>query len=187
MEERVRQFNEDARKSTMQTANKGKAIKEIERLRRFLHTNQNFRFTEADKNNLYSAIEAYRSMFSSPSTWQGLGTSSPALPLLEDALKLPFTVFTTKQKQKFLKWYDELNAKEASASAQPQREKEMRYQVVDVEKNNISLMDPDSGEVQDLSWTGCPPEEKKKIVAAFEEGNDAFVVVRGDTVIRCDC
>lgn len=57
MEERVRQFNEDARKSTMQTANKGKAIKEIERLRRFLHTNQNFRFTEADKNNLYSAIE----------------------------------------------------------------------------------------------------------------------------------
>ncbi|ELR18852.1 uncharacterized protein ACA1_167120 [Acanthamoeba castellanii str. Neff] len=55
----------------MQTANKGKAIKEIERLRRFLHTNQNFRFTEADKNNLYSAIEAYRSMFSSPSSWQG--------------------------------------------------------------------------------------------------------------------
>jgi hypothetical protein len=41
--------------------------------------------------------------------------------------------------------------------------------------------------VPDLSWTGCPPEEKKKIVAAFEEGNDAFVVVRGDTVIRCDC
>src|SRR3989344_4162222 len=62
MEERVRQFNEDARKSTTQTANKGKAIKEIERLRRVLHTNQNYRFTEADKNNLYSAIEV------SPST-----------------------------------------------------------------------------------------------------------------------
>lgn len=89
----MRQFNEDARKSTLQTANKGKAIKEIERLRRFLHTNQNYRFTEADKNNLYSAIEValppasiifiatshlvalvvqvYRSMFSSPSSWQG--------------------------------------------------------------------------------------------------------------------
>ena len=106
-----------------------------------------------------------------------MGTSSPALPLLEDALKLPFTVFTTKQKQKFLKWYDELNAKEAAASAQPQREKvtnashsraicaghslthsltgvivkEMRYQVVDVEKNNISLMDLDSGEVQGMA------------------------------------
>jgi hypothetical protein len=34
--------------------------------------------------------------------------------------------------------------------------KEMRYQVVDVEKNNISLMDPDSGEVQGMARITTP-------------------------------
>lgn len=86
-------------------------------LRKFIHNNQEHRFPDSAKAQLFSTVERYLNMFdrAEPSREEEgeeedeIGAQEKkvsALPLIEDALKV--NIFTAKQKQKMLKWLEEL-------------------------------------------------------------------------------
>ncbi|KAI8924616.1 hypothetical protein BC831DRAFT_385623, partial [Entophlyctis helioformis] len=84
-----------------------KAVKAMRLLQRFMFRNQEYRFTDKDKARLFGAVEAYFTLLHrSSGTGRSAGTGESALPLIEDALKVPF--FTAKQKTAMLRWHEEL-------------------------------------------------------------------------------
>lgn len=61
MEQRVLQFHTDASEMRKAKAT-AKAIKEIAKLRKFLHKNQGHSFSEREKSHLFAAIEVKKIM-----------------------------------------------------------------------------------------------------------------------------
>ncbi|KAI8642412.1 hypothetical protein BD408DRAFT_451688 [Parasitella parasitica] len=104
MEQRIQQFHDDTKGiSKPPTA---KTVKQMNTLKKFIFKNQDYRFSDKEKNKLFACIEAYFTVFDR----SGLTDRVSAFPLIEDSLKVP--CFTTKQKNQLLKWYDEILAKE---------------------------------------------------------------------------
>lgn len=99
MDERAKQFKEAA--ETKLTG--GALVKEIASLRRFLFRNQEHRFAKSAQNSLYMAILAHHA--NSGALVPASSGEPPVLQLLDDALKMPFTVFTSSQKDKLLQLY----------------------------------------------------------------------------------
>jgi hypothetical protein len=77
------------------------AVKEIGKLRKFLHKNQQYRFAVAEQTKLMLTIGLYKAV---PYLREA------STELIGDALKMPFTVFTAKQKQTLVKWLDEVRS-----------------------------------------------------------------------------
>jgi hypothetical protein len=99
LESRCLQFHEVACTGSKPPA------KEIATLRKFLHKNQQQRFTDKAVARLFDTIHLYAGK-------QDV-SSDLKESLLEDALKLPHTVFSTKQKMKMLKMLEDLRGKDA--------------------------------------------------------------------------
>ena len=78
-------------------------VKEIATLRKFLHKNQDQRFTDKGVSRLFDTIQIYvhKDDGNAPAVDNDLKAE-----LLEDALKMPFTVFSTKQKKSMIKWLE---------------------------------------------------------------------------------
>ncbi len=74
---------------------------EIQRLKKFLYKNQNYKFKDNEKTKLFNSIEFYVS-----SCKEKTELKDHVFSLLEDALAMPFTVFSTSQKNKMLKWFE---------------------------------------------------------------------------------
>jgi len=66
---------------------------------------------------------------------------------LEDTLKMPFTVFTTKQKQKFLKWLEELRGGDGSSEKKTVGQEEEILSIIELEDNRLSLMQDETGDI----------------------------------------
>ncbi|KYQ93277.1 hypothetical protein DLAC_05936 [Tieghemostelium lacteum] len=107
IEQRVKQFYDEAVKINNNTLPITKANKEITTLRKFIHNNQNFNFHEREKAKIFSTIEIYFSICNRKNKVGGDNEKSTlsAQNLIEDSLKVP--LFTTKQKKTMLKWYEE--------------------------------------------------------------------------------
>lgn len=93
-------------------------IKEVNTLRKFLFKNQEYRFTEREKTKLFIAVQSH---VSNPAARQASygksdGEECTAFKLLEDALKMPFSVFSTAHKKAMLKWYAEILGAEGAAA-----------------------------------------------------------------------
>jgi Eukaryotic elongation factor 5A hypusine, DNA-binding OB fold len=140
LEDRCVMFHEAA----MGTGKTKGAAKEIATLRKFLHKNQTQRFTDKATSRLFDTIQIYAT--------GGKGESAPAVSLedreglLEDALKMPFTVFSTKQKKTMLKWIEEIRGVSGGSSKTESSSKLTTLTVIDLENNQLSLMHEDSGE-----------------------------------------
>ncbi|EPB82004.1 hypothetical protein HMPREF1544_11283 [Mucor circinelloides 1006PhL] len=104
MEQRIQQFHDDTK--TIPKPPTAKTVKQMNTLKKFIFKNQDYRFSDKEKNKLFACIEAYFTAFDR----SGLTDKVSAFPLIEDSLKVP--CFTTKQKSQLLKWYDEILAKE---------------------------------------------------------------------------
>lgn len=100
MDERCAQFAQDAARRR-----DGKTPKEIARLQKFLFNNQDFRFTSGAQQHLFNAVGSHVAAYGSLPPGD---ETAPALALVEDALKMPFTVFTTSHKRTMMKWLDKL-------------------------------------------------------------------------------
>ncbi|CAO3658859.1 unnamed protein product [Rhizopus stolonifer] len=103
MEQRIQQFHHDTK--AIPKPPTAKTLKQMNTLKKFIFKNQDFRFSDKEKNKLFACIEAYFTVFDRSEL-----TEQSAFPLIEDALKVP--CFTTKQKSQLLKWYDEILGKE---------------------------------------------------------------------------
>ncbi|KAF6260045.1 hypothetical protein COO60DRAFT_929727 [Scenedesmus sp. NREL 46B-D3] len=142
MEARSEQFHTDA-----QRIKDKNTAKDIDKLRKFLFKNQSYRFTDREQSHLFQAIQLYVTMYTNNPE-----PDSPALNLVEDALKMPFTVFTTSQKKSMLKWLDRLNRSEAEAdgeAAAGDEQQQQQYSVLDVtsdmaEVSGINTGSPDA-------------------------------------------
>ncbi|CAO3632647.1 unnamed protein product [Cunninghamella blakesleeana] len=116
MEQRIQKFHNDTK--TITTPPSAKTIKQMTTLKKFIYKNQDYKFTDKEKNKLFACIEAYFSAFDRSTTTTSENTVS-AFPLIEDALKVP--CFTTKQKSQLLKWYDEILAKQEGGDTKPKK------------------------------------------------------------------
>lgn len=163
LEERCQQFHEVAVKLTNNdqsvTTNSKNTIKEINKLVKFLHKNQNQdRFTEKARSRLVDTIALYRAYV------------PHSITLLEDALKMPYTVFSTKQKKTLLKWLEEIKGKEdgggvkVGQSSTQNSQSLVTLNVMDWDKDelkkneastnplsSLSFLDPMTGEVYEKS------------------------------------
>uniref|UniRef100_A0A383WFS1 Translation initiation factor 5A C-terminal domain-containing protein n=1 Tax=Tetradesmus obliquus TaxID=3088 RepID=A0A383WFS1_TETOB len=168
MEARTEQFHTDAQRPKDKNT-----AKDIDKLRKFLFKNQAYRFTDRDQSHLFQAIQLYVTMYSSSPE-----PDSPALNLVEDALKLPFTVFTTGQKKSMLKWLDRLNGLEAAAAAGGKAasgtEQQQQYSVLDVTSDVAEVMN-DEGETQQVQLAVCDPELVEALRRAFQAEQEVLV------------
>ncbi|KAF7723671.1 hypothetical protein EC973_001762 [Apophysomyces ossiformis] len=105
MEQRVQQFHDDTKNIPKPPT--AKTVKQMNTLRKFIFKNQDYRFSDKEKNKLFACIEVYFTVFDRTASE---ASNVSAFPLIEDALKVP--CFTTKQKSQLLKWYDEILAKQ---------------------------------------------------------------------------
>mmetsp|Transcript_12043 Transcript_12043/g.15703 ORF Transcript_12043/g.15703 Transcript_12043/m.15703 type:complete len:184 (-) Transcript_12043:33-584(-) len=109
--------------------------KEIATLRKFLHKNQDQRFTDKAVSRVFDTVQIYVCNADiSIELKEGL---------LEDCLKMPFTVFSTKQKQKMIKMLQGLRN---------DQQEELKdddviclLSVLDLDGDDLSLLDEISG------------------------------------------
>lgn len=111
---------------------------------------------------------------------------NPALGLLEDALKMPFTVFTTSQKKTMLKWHAKLTGHAADGGAAAHADAGGAHaahaaageqcSVIDVAQGAIQVMN-DDGDTYDIPRSVCAGELAQRIADAFERGDDVRVRV----------
>ncbi|KAF2068207.1 hypothetical protein CYY_010468 [Polysphondylium violaceum] len=108
IEQRVKQFYDEAVKISNGTLAITKANKEITTLRKFIHNNQNHNFHEREKAKIFATIELYFSLCNRKKDISPTDTNDKPLSaqdLIEDSLKVP--LFTTKQKKSMLKWLED--------------------------------------------------------------------------------
>jgi hypothetical protein len=168
LDDRCAQFHEAAIGSGK---SKG-AAKEIATLRKFLYRNQTQRFSDKASARLLDAI----AIFAQHEDGEGL---------LDDALKMPFTVFSTKQKSKMLKWMEERkrhNNGGDKSTAVPT--KLILFSVIDVQGNKASLMNEETGESYEdvLLPDGELGEAIQKAFAASDEALDVLATLVGERV-----
>lgn len=168
-EARCLQFLTDA-----QRPKDNKTVKDIEKLKKFLFKNQEHRFTEREQTHLFQAIQVYAN--SPHDTNDG---DHPALSLVDDALKMPFTVFTTSHKKSMLRWHAKLTGgpEPGAATSGPVSAK---YQVIDIADGIVTCMDPD-GETLDIALTDVSQEMQEAITQGFEDGKDVQLKITVDT------
>jgi len=122
--------------------------KEIASLRKFLHKQQEHRFSGPEKAALFTAISRHHANPSSRLPSEGHtagGNEAPVLKLIEDALKLPERVIGTAHKEALQKWYWALLGR-AQGGAEPVS---ARLSVVDVTNAGVltlMLLDGGGGE-----------------------------------------
>ncbi len=183
----MQQFHADALKGRS-----NKTLKEIATLQRFLFKNQAYRFSENEKMQLFGAIQSYYAMFAVPASWNSSLSSNPVLPLLEDALKMPFNVVGTKQKKRLLKWYTELSGQDevqqlnVGGGFDAATKKTSSYQVLDMGDDSgfLSLLEIQSGEMREDLKLNLKTEMAKKMKAAFDEGKEVHVEIVNDTIVN---
>jgi hypothetical protein len=147
LDDRCQQFHDAA----LGTGKSKGTIKEITTLRNFLHKNQNQRFTDRGVSRLFDTIQLYLNKDDVENEIKE--------GLLEDSLKLPFTVFSTKQKKTMIKWLQELRgidnekgrrrSTEGDSSTKSSSSASCILSVIDVENNKLTLMLEDTGDTYD--------------------------------------
>ena len=159
LEDRCAQFHEAA---TGTGKSKG-AAKEMATLRRFLYKNQSQRFSDKAAARLFDTI----SIYANDKKEEG------AEELLEDALKMPFTVFSTRQKSKMMKWMEALRGETAASLTGTEDAPPIVLTVTDVmDDKTVSLMNTETGD----SWENIAVENSAVFTAiqsAFQSTDDA--------------
>jgi hypothetical protein len=105
-----------------------------------------------------------------------------ALPLLEDALKMPFTVFTSGHKAKMLRWLERLNSAGdgghlATMMGSSSSAASTRYAVLDLDADAVEVMDEADGETTRISLAAADPDLVRTLQDAFQSGGGVHVVL----------
>lgn len=166
--------------------------REMATLRRFLHKNQNQRFTDKATARIFDTIQIY-------ATDKQLSTDDRE-GLLEDALKMPFTVFSTKQKKTMLKWIEEVRggggtlggggqtstaAVAAAAARTSNRNATTVLSIMDIcaKDDTVHLMTPSGDETFEVTLSSLTPALRRELQNAFdaiEESLEVQAVVHND-------
>ncbi len=143
------------------------AAKEIATLRKFLYRNQTQRFSDKASARLIDAIVIY-------------AHHEDGEGLLDDALKMPFTVFSTKQKSKMLKWMEERKKQDSNGDdTTASKSKLISFSVINVQDNKASLMNGETCESYEdvLLPEGELCDAIQKAFAASDEALDVLATL----------
>jgi hypothetical protein len=96
--------------------------------------------------------------------------------VLEDALKMPFTVFNTKQKKTMIKWLEDLRGTplHQTASSNHANDKFAILSVIDFENGKVALMSDETGDTFDNVTVDGDMGEAIK--TAFEQTDEPISV-----------
>lgn len=171
MEERVAEFQAAAEARLPPE----KLAREVATLRRFLFRNQGHRFTQREQAKLMAAIGAHHA---NPAAHAAVAAGGEPLAygLIDDALKMPFTVFSTGDKLRLLKWFEGLQAEStAGGGGEGAAPKTATLSCVDVSPEGYAslLLDDGSGTRDDVR---VPAADRPALAAAVARG-DADVLV----------
>eukprot|EP00775_Hariotina_reticulata_P002093 gene2093-2411_t len=166
MEARCQQFQTDAQRPRDQ-----KTSKDIDKLKKFLYKNQEYRFSDKEQTYLFQAVQLYAHSYIAVPV-----PDSPAVELVEDALKMPFTVFSTNQKKTMLKLLDKLNGLEEESAAAVSSSSQQQYTVLDVTDSLAEVMD-EAGDTQQVDLAVCDLEVVDSLRRAFASEPAAELVV----------
>ena len=148
------------------------ATKEIATLRRFLHKNQNQRFTDKATARIFDTIQIY-------ATDKNLSTDDRE-GLLEDALKMPFTVFSTKQKKTMLKWIEEVRGGTSRSNVgktdTATNVSTVVLSIMDIEDDTIYLMTPAGDESFEVALSSLSPVLREELQKAFDATKESVEV-----------
>mmetsp|Transcript_2810 Transcript_2810/g.7879 ORF Transcript_2810/g.7879 Transcript_2810/m.7879 type:complete len:189 (+) Transcript_2810:50-616(+) len=180
LDQRCQQFHEAA----LGTGKSKGAVKEIATLRKFLHKNQSQTFTDRSVKRLFDTIQIY---------WKSETVDRDTKEaLLEDALKMPFSLFSAKQKNSMLKGLEELRVPDCSNSTvttSPSAPATQLLAVIDLDEDTktMTLMQNETGDTYD--HVPLPEESSKAICDAFRNEENVVsveAVVEGEQVQRMD-
>lgn len=186
---------------------KGSILKEITTLRKFLHNNQDYRFTDKAVSRLYDTMQIYCCGSTSSNSNDTLVFSDNKNEtdnkkkttimmiddeikesLLEDALKMPFSVFNTKQKQKMLKWLEDIRKKRSfnknNQTSLNDNSNNMNHRliktlsVIDCDETMITCMDDDTGYTTTFSIIS---QQKEIVLQIYQK------FIKTDTIIQIQC
>jgi hypothetical protein len=167
MEERVAEFQVAAEARLPPD----KLAREVATLRRFLFRNQGHRFTQREQAKLMAAIGAHHANPAAHAA-AAAGGESLAYGLIDDALKMPFTVFSTGDKLRLLKWFEGMQAAAApsgSGGGGAAAVRTVTLSCVDVTPDGFAslLLDDGSGTRDDVR---VPDTDRAGLAAAVSRG-----------------
>lgn len=203
MDERAKQFKTAAEAQLCG----GPLKKEIATLRRFLFRNQEYRFTKSAQQYLYMAVVAHHSNPAShhasaivegsdgtcgsamqkdaeenaneDDVREGEAADTPILKLLDDTLKMPFSVFSSVQKEKLLALYWSVlgTAGGGNSSRAPVQQV---LSLLDVVKSGsmveLSLFADDGAEYPQMIDISHTPH-REAICEAFATGREVLITI----------
>lgn len=174
-------------------------LKEVATLRKFLHKNQDQRFTDKAVSRLFDTIQLYTTSTNGSCITGSSNTINVGLErehkegLLEDALKLPHTVFSTKQKKSMIKWLEIIRGTDSHNNNNHVHGETLSpvtrtLSVIDIDEGEIhcSLMDDETGDEFDSVPlpSGTLGDTIKK---AFQNSDNAVSIeakMEGTTVLQ---
>lgn len=146
-------------------------VKEIETLRKFLFRNQDYRFTKSEQQYIFMAVTTHGNNFLKNRTD---AHEDVITNLLDDALKMPFNVFNSSQKDKLLAMYYIVLGEEAKARPEVKnREKTLSLLDVDEGEGFLVLL-TDEGEEYPTP-VSAPNDAVKEIKKLFDDAKDVLV------------
>lgn len=178
LDQRCLQYHEAA---TGTGKSKGQS-REMAMLRKFLHKNQEQRFSDKATARLFDTIQIYCRVNNDNNMIDETKIKEEKIELLEDALKMPFTVFNTKQKKTMIKWLEDLRGGGINTDKADSAGSEQILEVIDVvvgtKKGEISvtLMDQDTGECYENITLSNDDALGKTISKRFENTEDSVQV-----------
>ena len=123
-------------------------LKEISTLRKFLFKNQEQRFTDKAVSRLFDTIQVYCAKENTEiDTHENREKLRKAQEdLLEDALKMPFNVFSTKYKQKMMKRLEEMRRPKDENGFKDPEEQKLTFSVIEIDNDIMTLMEINTGD-----------------------------------------
>lgn len=169
---------------------RGKVLKELRTMSRFLQKNQSARFSDNAQQKLVDCVGHYVT-FSKPlrSADDGMAVVEAVFQVVKDGLAMPFNVMGSKQKKRLMKWYNELIAivggdldglaiegMEAEAAIP------VEWSVLGIDEDGyLSLMHLETGETSESFQVKKKSKEFKQIQKALED-KEVTVVTTGDDI-----
>lgn len=175
MDERTRQFKEAAEDATLSSS---ALTKELNTLRKFLYRNQEYRFTKSEQQYIFLAVSTHCKNFlkSRPQEHE-----NNYIGLVDDALKMPFTVFSSAQKDKLLQLYYTMLGEGHSQESAPVPlavPSEKTLELLDMDQKDLQLQLLTEGGEEYPRGVSVSKATFKEIKKLFDAGSEVSVTVR---------
>ncbi len=146
------------------------------------------RFTDREQSWLFQAIQCHVTAASAAAAGAASaaagaagdddGADNPALGLVEDGLKMPFTVFTTSHKKSMLRWLEKLKdpGSAGGGAAAATSTTVIQWTVSDLDASTAKLYD-DGGSELDVRLAGSDEALVQRLRELFEAGEAVQVTL----------